>query len=568
MEKPKTPLILSIRRNSRLGQVLSLQNLLWALFGFSIIYCAMAYFFIGHHLRGASLISFTSSSNLGDTESSQHAQVQDRLQTAIEELEREHKHLQNLVEQSEVLLQQRRHKAREELQSSTNTVTKQVGTARKEKIVPKSKPSRTLESNLGPEAPIAAPKTSSVSKQLISKVMLEEKHASSSSQASQAAHAFVLDSTVPAEAQGMLSSSISSKEPRAMMVVCGTDGSGTRSVVQTLTRLGVLMTSEDPETYDIHGDLMGGWPPIVKPVLSRTHSLNYNPEKIDPAVHSVVSTGLRRLIDKAEIDSHKPESHKLAVGGSLPREPGTDALRVKFGFKAPVAMTLAPYWAHLTPNFKLLHVVRDGRDIAFSANQGPVQKFYRDMYGGNDPKSQEKLLRKDNKVKAMQLWSDWNVQLREWSVRQADSLRGKASTSATFTYMSVHTEDLVSEDLQVRYSAISSLAKWVGSTLSQEAICCLAQTDTTFMGSHDRTQRKNVKNQAREVSRRYGKWRSLVSHNQGLYDGLHRVGADALRLFDYPVGTKQEDERPAASLAVGGHVCESTAAFLDKCKKL
>jgi hypothetical protein len=34
------------------------------------------------------------------------------------------------------------------------------------------------------------------------------------------------------------------------------------------------MVSEDPETYDIHGDLMGGWPPVVNPVLQvRTETL-------------------------------------------------------------------------------------------------------------------------------------------------------------------------------------------------------------------------------------------------------------------------------------------------------
>ena len=44
-------------------------------------------------------------------------------------------------------------------------------------------------------------------------------------------------------------------------------------------------------------------------------------------------------------------------------------------------MTLAPYWAHLLPHFILLHVLRDGRDIAFSANQGPVEKFFTAMYG-------------------------------------------------------------------------------------------------------------------------------------------------------------------------------------------
>lgn len=564
MEKFKTSLSSTVRRNSSLGSILNLQNLFWALLGFSITYSVVAYFYIGQHLRGGSLISFASPGNLGDTESSQHAQVQDRLQTAIEELEREHKRLQDLVEESEVLLQERKFKAGEEMRSVTKRVAKQVGTARKEKTEQKAGPSGTHESKFKAGGTTRAPTTKPVSTPPVSKGMVENKHASGHEQAAQT---FVLDSTVPADKQGEPDSS-SSREPRAMMVVCGTDGSGTRSVVQTLTRLGVLMTSEDPETYDIHGDLMGGWPPMVKPVLSRTHSLNYNPEKIDPAVHSVVSTGLRRLIEKAESDSRKPESHKLAVGGGLPRRAGSDATRVNFGFKAPVAMTLAPYWAHLTPHFKLLHVVRDGRDIAFSANQGPVQKFYRDMYGGSDPENREKLLRKDNKVKAMQLWADWNVQLREWSKHRADLLRQSGSTSTTFSYMSLHTEDLVSEDLQVRYGAISSLAKWVGSTLSQEAICCVAQTSTMFMGSHDRTQKSTIKNQAKEVNRRYGKWRGMVGHNQGLYDSLHRVGTDALRLFGYPVGNAPDDNQRLPPRAIGGYMCESTAAFLDKCKAL
>ena len=52
-----------------------------------------------------------------------------------------------------------------------------------------------------------------------------------------------------------------------IMVVGGTDGSGTRRVVQLLTKLGVTIVSEDPETYDIHADLFGGWPQVVTPVL-------------------------------------------------------------------------------------------------------------------------------------------------------------------------------------------------------------------------------------------------------------------------------------------------------------
>ena len=53
----------------------------------------------------------------------------------------------------------------------------------------------------------------------------------------------------------------------SVLVVGGTDGSGTRRVVQVLTSLGTRIVSEDPETYDIHADLVGGWPAVVTPVL-------------------------------------------------------------------------------------------------------------------------------------------------------------------------------------------------------------------------------------------------------------------------------------------------------------
>lgn len=39
-------------------------------------------------------------------------------------------------------------------------------------------------------------------------------------------------------------------------------------MVQILSQLGVLMVSEDPETYDIHADIVGGWPNVVLPVLT------------------------------------------------------------------------------------------------------------------------------------------------------------------------------------------------------------------------------------------------------------------------------------------------------------
>ena len=61
----------------------------------------------------------------------------------------------------------------------------------------------------------------------------------------------------------------SEKEMRAgnLLVVGGTDGSGSRRVVQLLVALGVNVVSEDPETYDIHANVAGGWPIFVKSLL-------------------------------------------------------------------------------------------------------------------------------------------------------------------------------------------------------------------------------------------------------------------------------------------------------------
>jgi hypothetical protein len=162
------------------------------------------------------------------------------------------------------------------------------------------------------------------------------------------------------------------KRPPAVLVVGGTDGSGTRRVVQLLTNLGVLIVSEDPETYDIHADLFGGWPKVVAPLLEATGSITYDPQTLPPQIRSSTEANLRRLLSQAARDSHRPESKILAVGGALPTPSNVHATDVLYGFKAPVAMTLVPWWQKLNPHFMFLHVLRDGRDIAFSANQVPT----------------------------------------------------------------------------------------------------------------------------------------------------------------------------------------------------
>jgi len=315
----------------------------------------------------------------------------------------------------------------------------------------------------------------------------------------------------------------------AVLVVGGTDGSGTRRVVQTLAEIGVVMVSEDPETYDIHADLVKGWPEVVNPVISATRSLNYDPKKLINALQDRSRKNIGAILNQVDKDSVKPQSFKLAVGGVLPHPSDATTEGVKYGFKAPVAMTLAPWFAELSPHFKLVHVLRDGRDISFSANQGPVTKFFNTMYGAQNAQL-------PGPVKGIKLWSDWNSQIYKWAQEYMKKVDQESlqSSERSFGYFALHSEDLVHPSVSVRYAAIKHLASFVGSTMSSDRLCCIALKESGFMGSHDRTPiNKQVKKDTSSVSKRYGKWHAILEKNPSLSATIHAQGAEGLRIFGY-----------------------------------
>lgn len=49
----------------------------------------------------------------------------------------------------------------------------------------------------------------------------------------------------------------------------------------------------------------------------------------------------------------------------------------RYGWKEPRSLFLLPFFARHLPDLRLLHVVRDGRDIAFSSNQNQLRKHGR-----------------------------------------------------------------------------------------------------------------------------------------------------------------------------------------------
>ena len=112
------------------------------------------------------------------------------------------------------------------------------------------------------------------------------------------------------------------------------------------------MVSEDPETYDTHANVIGGWPTLVDKVLEQTHNLDYDPENFSKNLHVQIEKDVTTLLTASAKDSQKPQGHKLGKGGQLPKMPGASAEHISFGIKAPISMTLVPWFAHVVPHFR------------------------------------------------------------------------------------------------------------------------------------------------------------------------------------------------------------------------
>jgi len=124
------------------------------------------------------------------------------------------------------------------------------------------------------------------------------------------------------------------------LVVSGTDGSGTRSVVDLLLKLGVTMVIDDHGTNDVEGYELGegGWPPPVRKVLDASHSLNYEVDMLPAGVQQSVGTSIRNFLSsmasKAQQGWHAAQMRRY----------NAKAASVSRGFKAPVSCALCLFF--------------------------------------------------------------------------------------------------------------------------------------------------------------------------------------------------------------------------------
>jgi hypothetical protein len=424
-----------------------------------------------------------------------------------------------------------------------------------------------------------------------------------------------------------------------MLIVGGSDGSGTRAFVEILRELGTVIVSEDPSTFDVHAsEIKKGWPGLIERIFkpfdrngffstegkqspkldsnaiilsanytstssSQNHLVaNYEwpPQKMEFYYTKIyerdtknVETDVEKLLtfwtqrynhqmqqdpeaaspnSSRNLQAVPPRSRFVRTSGirldtmvskknQRPPKifPNAVANDVTYAIKAPISMLALPVFTASYLSFrkkqqqpprplKFLHVIRDGRDVALSDNQSPVIKFY-DLTYPKQLQGHESLKSKfldsssqSNKLdrmyaKAIQLWNDWNLVVHRWATKHDinnPAVRNQSGEDVPVVdYLWVRSEDLLVPGSQKRLDALIAMAKFVGSSLTPEELCCLSRQDTKDHGQSHSISAGAAKKAPRNAKLRqlppsttgkgmmsiledYGTWKSFVDAALGL----------------------------------------------------
>ena len=147
-----------------------------------------------------------------------------------------------------------------------------------------------------------------------------------------------------------------------LLVIGGSDGSGTRAVVDPLQQhLGVIAVSDDARTFDVEAtELMQGqgWPGVVNMVLNETHSARYDYDDLSSSARNTIRPDLEKYWKILQMrQRYKWKVYSRHYANSTNRIPRPES--VSFAMKAPVTMLLLPVLTNIFGRIKFLHVVRE-----------------------------------------------------------------------------------------------------------------------------------------------------------------------------------------------------------------
>ncbi len=227
------------------------------------------------------------------------------------------------------------------------------------------------------------------------------------------------------------------------IVIGGTGGSGTRVVRKILQLAGAFMATH----CNIEGDSYTFEPLLdqyINPILQETSSVNYSLSQCSAQLKDELLFSLKEAILTLMLQSPDPTS--------------------RWGWKNPRSAYLLPYIYHFFPKMYFIHVIRDGRDIAFSNNQNQCNKHYQAYFGASfDSISLPEA--------SIQLWSKMNLDLAKWAQEHLGSRyipilfetlceNPKEVIQSLLFKLDISIEDATMDTLMQAVASPSSLYRW------------------------------------------------------------------------------------------------------------
>ena len=168
------------------------------------------------------------------------------------------------------------------------------------------------------------------------------------------------------------------------IVMGAVGGSGTRAFHNLLMSAGVFMGTNLNNTRDAM-DFEPFLDEFINPILQHVGHLDYELDQLSPDFRDTLLTAFEAVLTKYRADVP-------------PNQP--------WGWKNPRSMYILPIIQHFFPALRFVHVVRDGRYMAFSQNQNQVKKHYQSLFGQAPDGPVE--------VSAARLWAQVNVEVARW----------------------------------------------------------------------------------------------------------------------------------------------------------
>ena len=367
------------------------------------------------------------------------------------------------------------------------------------------------------------------------------------------------------------------------IVVVGTDGSGTRAIAKFLALMNITLLVEQSVRgqLDVDGSRAGvHFTGAIQRLLATTRTPNYELAALPPPLERSIKANLMDLFAsnlRSNACSAHPPSH-------VPQRPERSSV---WAFKKPDLMNLLPFILAAFPRAQILHVVRDGRDMAFSHNHAPLKKYATSLVSSapanpapsvqTSPslisEAQSATLRAvefqalDEAEKQISLWNLQNLAVAEWGranpasyqwIRIEDlSLSGPQSTGSTARRFANLFNALSGSNTGLTNHGGSSSGTGSVSprALELRVVKVLLDLESTQLGSHDTAVRASTSHLPTEatsgggeadgaVKSRYGKWRKLATAKQK--ESLNRLGHAALERFGY-MGSEFQEQNITAS---------------------